>query len=52
MIARDVWKEPTATWTNVIEVQINHLRKKLDAAGSSVTIRTVRNQGYMIGAGS
>jgi DNA-binding response OmpR family regulator len=52
MIAREVWKESTATWTNVIEVQINHLRKKLDAAGSSVTIRTVRNQGYVIGHSS
>ncbi len=52
MIAREVWKESTATWTNVIEVQINHLRKKLDAAGSSVTIRTVRNKGYVIGDGS
>jgi DNA-binding response OmpR family regulator len=52
MIAHEVWKESTATWTNVIEVQINHLRKKLDAAGSSVTIRTVRNQGYVIGHGS
>jgi DNA-binding response OmpR family regulator len=52
MIAREVWKESTATWTNVIEVQINHLRKKLDAAGSSVTIRTVRNKGYVIGDGT
>lgn len=52
MIAHEVWKEPTATWTNVIEVQINHLRKKLDAAGSAVTIRTVRNQGYVMGDGS
>lgn len=51
MIAREVWKEHTATWTNVIEVQINQLRKKLDAAGSSVTLRTVRNQGYVIGDG-
>ncbi len=26
-LARDVWKASTATWTNVIEVQVNQLRK-------------------------
>lgn len=49
MIARDVWKEPTATWTNVIEVQINQLRKKLEQPGRSAILHTVRGQGYLLG---
>lgn len=49
MIARDVWREPTATWTNVIEVQINQLRRKLDVTGGPAILHTIRNQGYMLG---
>jgi DNA-binding response OmpR family regulator len=49
MIARDVWKEQTATWTNVIEVQINQLRKQLDLPGDTPLLHTVRNQGYVLG---
>jgi DNA-binding response OmpR family regulator len=49
MIARDVWKEPTATWTNVIEVQINQLRKKLELPGRPPLLHTVRGQGYLLG---
>lgn len=49
MIARDVWKEQTATWTNVIEVQINQLRKQLDLPGETPLLHTVRNQGYVLG---
>ena len=49
MIARDVWKEQTATWTNVIEVQINQLRKQLDLPGEVPLLHTVRNQGYVLG---
>ncbi len=49
MIAREVWKETTATWTNVIEVQINQLRKKLDTPGDPSILHTVRGQGYLLG---
>ncbi len=49
MIARDVWKESTATWTNVIEVQINQLRKKLEQPGQPIILHTVRGQGYLLG---
>jgi DNA-binding response OmpR family regulator len=48
-IARDVWKEPTATWTNVIEVQINQLRKRIEREGSPPMLHTVRGQGYLLG---
>lgn len=49
MIAREVWKESTATWTNVIEVQINQLRKKLEQSGRPAILHTVRGQGYLLG---
>lgn len=49
MIARDVWRETTATWTNVIEVHINHLRRELEAPGRPVVLHTVRGQGYLLG---
>ncbi|TWU08409.1 response regulator transcription factor [Stieleria varia] len=48
-LARDVWKAATATWTNVIEVQINQLRKKLGADGSVPILHTVRGEGYQLG---
>lgn len=46
-LARDVWKASTATWTNVIEVQINQLRKKL--SGGEPLLHTVRGVGYQLG---
>lgn len=48
-LARDVWKASTATWTNVIEVQINQLRKKLSNASSEPLLHTVRGVGYQLG---
>ena len=49
MIAREVWKEPTATWTNVIEVHINQLRRKLELTGHPAILHTARGQGYVLG---
>ena len=49
MIAREVWKESTATWTNVIEVQINQLRKKVERPGLPPILHTVRGEGYLLG---
>ncbi len=48
-LARDVWKASTATWTNVIEVQINQLRKKLSIHGGAPLLHTVRGVGYQLG---
>ena len=50
MIARDVWKEPTATWTNVIEVHIAQLRRKIEHPDSPTLLHTVRGQGYHLGS--
>lgn len=49
MISHDVWKEPTATWTNVIEVHINQLRKKLERPGLPTILHTIRGKGYLLG---
>lgn len=49
VLARDVWKASTATWTNVIEVQVNQLRKKLAGPGWETILHTVRGEGYQLG---
>lgn len=49
MLAREVWRSETATWTNVIEVQVNHLRKKIERPGQATLLHTVRGEGYVLG---
>lgn len=49
MISQDVWKEPNATWTNVIEVHINHLRKQLERSAGPAILHTIRGKGYLLG---
>jgi DNA-binding response OmpR family regulator len=49
MISRDVWKEPTATWTNVIEVHIAQIRRKIERPDWPPILHTVRGQGYLLG---
>ncbi|MCX7421675.1 MAG: response regulator transcription factor [Planctomycetia bacterium] len=49
MPARDVWKAATATWTNVIEVQLNQLRKRIEREGWKPIVHTVRGEGYQLG---
>jgi DNA-binding response OmpR family regulator len=48
MLARDVWKEPDGLLTNVIEVCVNALRKKVEASGQHQLIHTVRGVGYAL----
>lgn len=48
-LAANVWRESTASWTNVIEVQISRLRKKIDRPGSRPLLHTVRGRGYILG---
>ena len=47
-LAREVWRDPSAGLTNVIDVYVNYLRKKLDKAGSPGLIGTVRGLGYVL----
>ena len=49
MIAHNVWRESTATWTNVIEVHIAQLRRKIERAEWPLLLHTVRGQGYLLG---
>ena len=49
MLARDVWKASTATWTNVIEVQIRELRRRIERPDWSRLLHTVRGEGYLLG---
>jgi DNA-binding response OmpR family regulator len=48
MLGRDVWKDPNYALTNVAEVYVNLLRKKLDRADGSSLIATIRGVGYCL----
>jgi two-component system, OmpR family, copper resistance phosphate regulon response regulator CusR len=48
-IIRHVWKLSADTMTNVVDVYINYLRKKIDAGAPERLIHTVRGAGYRIG---
>jgi DNA-binding response OmpR family regulator len=48
-IIHHVWKLSSDTMTNVVDVYINYLRKKIDADASERLIHTVRGAGYRIG---
>lgn len=45
-IAEAVWNYKFDPETNVVDVYVNYLRKKLDFVGNSPPIRTVRGTGY------
>jgi DNA-binding response OmpR family regulator len=55
-LLREVWQMPSDSGTNVVDVYINYLRRKLaaahpDGASSAPVIETVRGQGYrLVGA--
>lgn len=49
-IIHHVWKLTSGTATNVVDVYINYLRKKIDAAASVKLIHTVRGAGYRFGS--
>lgn len=48
MIGRDVWKETTGSLTNVIDVYIKALRKKIERPTSRQLIHTIRGVGYVL----
>ena len=48
MLGRDVWKDPNYAMTNVVEVYVNLLRKKLDPPDGPSVITTVRGVGYRL----
>lgn len=48
-IADEVWRDGTATWTNIITVNICMLRQELERVGRPTILHTVRGQGYRLG---
>jgi DNA-binding response OmpR family regulator len=50
-IVEQVWKHNGDTLTNVVDVYINYLRRKIDLGSDLPLIRTVRGVGYQIGGG-
>lgn len=48
-IVQQVWKLNFETVTNVVDVYINYLRRKVDAGYERALIRTIRGFGYQIG---
>jgi DNA-binding response OmpR family regulator len=51
MIVENVWKLSHDTMTNVVDVYINYLRKKVDEGAPNKLIHTVRGVGYQLGRG-
>ncbi len=43
-----VWGQDAGVETNVVDVYVGYLRKKLDAAGEEPLIRTIRGAGYAL----
>jgi DNA-binding response OmpR family regulator len=48
-IVEQVWKLNLGTMTNVVDVYINYLRRKVDSGYDRTLIRTIRGVGYQIG---
>jgi DNA-binding response OmpR family regulator len=48
-IVEQVWKLNFGTMTNVVDVYINYLRRKVDSGFDQPLIRTIRGVGYQIG---
>ncbi len=48
MIAEHVWDYNFDTFTNVIDVYINHLRKKIDKSHDQKLLHTLRGVGYVM----
>ena len=50
-IAEHVWDESFDPFSNLIEVYVNRLRKKIDTAGAEPLLHTRRGAGYFLGLG-
>jgi len=48
MLVRDVWRDQTGVLTNVVDVSINHLRRKVERDDLPQLIHTIRGIGYML----
>jgi two-component system OmpR family response regulator len=48
-LLREIWGYEFDPGTNVVDVHVNRLRRKLEDAGVSTLVRTLRGQGYAAG---
>jgi DNA-binding response OmpR family regulator len=48
-LVQAVWKQETVVWTNVVEVLINQIRRKIELPGLPPILHTIRGQGYCLG---
>jgi DNA-binding response OmpR family regulator len=48
MLGRDVWKEPSHALTNVIDVYVTMLRRKVERPDQPALIHTIRGVGYSL----
>lgn len=47
-ISEQVWKQPFDPSTNIVDVYINYLRRKLESTGGPQLVHTVRGVGYVL----
>lgn len=50
MLAQTTWGADFNTYTNVIDVFISHIRKKIEGSPGEKLIQTIRGRGYVFGA--
>jgi two-component system copper resistance phosphate regulon response regulator CusR len=48
MIVEKIWDQSFEGLTNIVDVYIGHLRRKIDEGHEHKLIRTVRGLGYML----
>ena len=48
MIAEHVWKSEPGPASNIVDVYVNYLRRKLDGSDASSLFRTIRGVGYVM----
>ncbi|MFO7645070.1 MAG: winged helix-turn-helix domain-containing protein, partial [Desulfosarcina sp.] len=48
MISEHVWDYDFDPMTNVVDVYVNYLRKKIDSGRQAKLIRTIRGVGYVL----
>jgi DNA-binding response OmpR family regulator len=48
-LGEHVWQDEHDTLTNLVDVHVSHLRRKIDHAGAAPLIHTVRGRGFRLG---
>jgi DNA-binding response OmpR family regulator len=48
-LADHVWETEQDSLTNLVDVHVSHLRRKVDGPGGSPLIHTIRGRGYLVG---